>query len=141
MGALKQLGYPFQVRILIVHALFEDHALLRIELPEGEWKVYDVVPQNVPTPEARLKPVVEFDEKRVEWYPSENLASYDLRKGNPSRGRAKETAPPAKGPVGWFDAFPPHFFRSKKVTDESPSIERAFSSSGRKGPTSAAQKE
>ncbi|MGD0662732.1 MAG: hypothetical protein ABSD38_32170 [Syntrophorhabdales bacterium] len=98
MGALKQLGYPYQVRILIVHALFEDHALLRIELPEGEWKVYDVVPQNVPTPEARLlKPVVEFDEKRVEWYPSENLASYDLRKGNPlAAAGPKETAPPAE---------------------------------------------
>ena len=84
MGALKKIGYPHQVRILIVHALFEDHALLRIELPEGGWKVYDVVPQNVPTPEARLlKPVVEFDEKRVEWYPSETLASYDFRKENP----------------------------------------------------------
>src|SRR5208337_4008448 len=83
MGALKQLGYPYQVRILIVHALFEDHALLRIELPEGGWKVYDVVPQNVPTPEARLlKPVVEFDERSVEWYPSETLASYDSRRGN-----------------------------------------------------------
>ncbi len=83
MGALKQLGYPYQVRILIVHALFEDHALLRIELPEGGWKVYDVVPQNVPTPEARLlKPVVEFDEHRVEWYPSETLASYDSRKAS-----------------------------------------------------------
>jgi len=83
MGALKQLGYPYRIRILIVHALFEDHALLRIELPEGGWKVYDVVPLNVPTPEARLlRPVVEFDEHRVEWYPSETLASYDSRRGN-----------------------------------------------------------
>jgi len=78
MGVLKRLGYPHAVRILIVHALFEDHALLRIELPEGGWKVYDVVPEDVPTPEARLlKPIVEFDEKRVEWYPSQTPAAYD----------------------------------------------------------------
>jgi len=84
MGVLKGLGYPYQVRILIVHALFEDHAVLHVELPEGEWKVYDVVPQNVPTPEARLlKPVVEFDERSVEWYPAEEHAPLDSRKGTP----------------------------------------------------------
>ncbi len=95
MGVLKQLGYPYQVRILIVHALFEDHALLRIELPEGAWKIYDVVPQNVPTPEARLlRPVVEFDERNVEWYPSETLASFDNRKGSPLAGAGPRQTPP-----------------------------------------------
>ncbi len=96
MGVLKRLGYPRQVRILIVHSLFDDHALLRIELPEGAWKVYDVVPQNVPTPEARLlKPVVEFDERNVEWYPSETLASFDSGKGNPLSAAAsgRDSAP------------------------------------------------
>ena len=83
MGALKRLGYPYQVRILIVHALFEDHALLRVELPDGAWRVYDVVPQNVPNPEPRLlRPVVEFDERTVEWYPPEPNAPYDARKRN-----------------------------------------------------------
>jgi hypothetical protein len=84
MGVLKRLGYPRQVRILIVHSLFEDHALLRVELPEGGWKVYDVVPRNVPSPEARLlRPVVEFDEHNVEWYPPERLASFDSGRRNP----------------------------------------------------------
>jgi len=84
MGVLKRLGYPYQVRILIVHALFEDHAVLRVELPEGGWKVYDVVPQNVPTPEARLlRPVVEFDERSVEWYPPEERTPLDSGKGTP----------------------------------------------------------
>jgi hypothetical protein len=84
MGVLKRLGYPYQVRILIVHALFEDHAVLHVELPEGAWKVYDVVPQSVPTPEARLlRPVVEFDERSVEWYPAEEGASLGSRKGTP----------------------------------------------------------
>ena len=71
MGTLKRLGYPYPIRILIVHALFEDHALLRIQMPEGGWKVYDVVPQTVPSREAKLlKPIVEFDEKRVNWFGS-----------------------------------------------------------------------
>jgi len=83
MGALKRLGYPYQVRILIVHALFEDHAVLHIELPQGGWKVYDVVPENVPTPDARcLRPVVEFDEHKVEWYPPETIASSEPGKGH-----------------------------------------------------------
>ena len=69
MGALKRLGYPYGIRILIVHALFEDHALLRVEMAEGGWKVYDVVPEGVPSPKpGLLKPVAEFDEKRVNWF-------------------------------------------------------------------------
>jgi len=69
MGTLKRLGYPQRVRILIVHDLFEDHALLRVEMPEGGWKVYDVVPRKVPSREASLlKPVVEFDEANMAWF-------------------------------------------------------------------------
>ena len=78
LGALKRLGYPYAVRILIVRGLFEDHALLRVEMPEGGWKVYDVVPRSVPSREARLlKPIVEFDEKRIDWFPSQAGTSRD----------------------------------------------------------------
>jgi hypothetical protein len=70
MGTLRRLGYDHGVRVLIVEGLFEDHALLRVEMPEGGWKVYDVVPTDVPvrTP-AGLRPVVEFDEALVNWFP------------------------------------------------------------------------
>jgi hypothetical protein len=69
MAVLKRLGYPYGIKILIVHALFEDHALLRVEMPEGGWKVYDVVSEAVSSPKLdSLKPVAEFDEKQVVWF-------------------------------------------------------------------------
>jgi len=83
MGALKQLGYPYGIRILIVHALFEDHALLRVEMPEGGWKIYDVVPEGVPTLKpSLLKPVAEFDEKRVSWFSPQTGMPDDARRSN-----------------------------------------------------------
>lgn len=83
MGTLKQLGYPHRVRVLIVAGLFEDHALLRLEMPEGGWKVYDVVPPNVPAPASYLlRPLVEFDETGVNWFPSQAEASRTSKKAN-----------------------------------------------------------
>jgi hypothetical protein len=83
MGTLKRLGYPHRVRVLIVEGLFEDHALLRLEMPEGGWKVYDVVPPDVPTPEwYQLRPVVEFDETGVDWFPSQAEGSHGDRRVN-----------------------------------------------------------
>ena len=83
MGTLKRLGYPHRVRVLIVQGLFEDHALLRLEMPQGGWKVYDVVPPGVPAPElGRLKPVVEFDEMGVNWFPSQAGASHASQKAD-----------------------------------------------------------
>lgn len=70
MGTLRRLGYERAVRVLIVEDLFEDHALLRVEMPEGGWKIYDVVAADVPVrQQERLRPVVEFDEALVNWFP------------------------------------------------------------------------
>jgi len=83
MGTLKRIGYPYRMRILIVQEIFEDHALLKVERPEGEWKVYDVVPQRVLSLEmTQLKPLVEFDERTMFWYPSQAETSYHPIKGN-----------------------------------------------------------
>ena len=69
MGALKRMNYPYRVRILVVRTLFEDHALLRLELPDGGWRVYDVAASAVRAVEpGRLTPVVEFDETTVVWH-------------------------------------------------------------------------
>ena len=38
---LDYLDYPYQVRILAVHAIGGDHALLKVELPDGTWKTYE----------------------------------------------------------------------------------------------------
>ena len=84
IGTLKRLGYPYGLRVLIAHDLFEDHALLRIEMPEGRWKVYDVVPRKVSSRALQhLKPVVEFDEKRVDWFPSREGQAHDAGNTRP----------------------------------------------------------
>ena len=34
MGTLKQLGYPYLTRVLVIEDLFADHAQLKVELPD-----------------------------------------------------------------------------------------------------------
>ena len=75
MATLRSVGYSNQMRLLVAKSLFEDHALLHLELPDGRWRVYDVVPRSVPRVEMdALKPVVKFDEKRIVWFPPEKGA-------------------------------------------------------------------
>ena len=76
-------SYPYRMRILIVQDLFEDHALLRVEIPEGGWKIYDVVPRRVPSLEmTQLKPLVEFDERTMFLYPPQEAAYSHRNKSN-----------------------------------------------------------
>ncbi len=94
MGTPKRPGYPHRVRVLIVEGLFGDHALLRTEMPEGGWKAYDVVHPGVPVPAPSLfRPVVGFDERAVDWFPSRAEPSRSFRQadalmaGGPGAGR------------------------------------------------------
>jgi hypothetical protein len=85
MGSLKRLGYPHEVNILVVHNIFEDHAMLRVEMPGGGWRVYDVVKKNIPVvEESALKPVVEFNEKKVRWFPAYAEIRHDRRNQAPN---------------------------------------------------------
>jgi hypothetical protein len=69
MGNLKYLGYPYKIRIVIVRAILGDHAMLRIEMADGRWILYDVVPPSVPVRRPLLfRPIVEFDDKQVNWF-------------------------------------------------------------------------
>ena len=53
-------------------------------MPKGGWKVYDVVPKRVPAREmTQLKPLAEFDERTMFWYPSQTGTSYNPTKANP----------------------------------------------------------
>lgn len=66
---LKRLNYDRNVRILAVKTLMGDHAVVRVELPGGEWKTYETVP--VPLGQFdRLfyRPIVEFDLSTVVYY-------------------------------------------------------------------------
>lgn len=63
MGTLKELGYPHPVRILVISDLFSDHALLKVELPNGKWKMYDsTTGRTYYRLRKKWTPVVEFDE-------------------------------------------------------------------------------
>ncbi|NWF53348.1 MAG: hypothetical protein HXY45_00965 [Syntrophaceae bacterium] len=69
MGTLRRLEYPHNIRVLVVRSLFEDHALLRVEMPGGFWKAFDVASSPIrPVDPARLAPIVEFDETTVVWH-------------------------------------------------------------------------
>jgi hypothetical protein len=66
MGTLKRVGYPHGVRVLAMQGWFSGHAVLKVELPDGTWRIYDTVTLSlrVLNPK-RLKPLVEFDEKMI----------------------------------------------------------------------------
>ena len=69
MGTLKRLEYPYLVRVLAVSTSDQDHALLRVRLPEGDWKIYDTM--SFPLKEIdRLfyRPIVEFDENDIIYF-------------------------------------------------------------------------
>lgn len=101
MGTLKRLGYSRAVTILVVRNVFEDHALLRIKMPEGGWRVFDVVAGNIPCiEEGLLRPVVEFDEKGVRWFPSHAETHYDEKKHSPyTAGNTGEAGITDKAPT------------------------------------------
>jgi len=66
MGTLKRLGYPHRVRILIARDLFNHHALLKVELPNGRWLIFETTPGGrLEVEPARLQPIVEFDEREI----------------------------------------------------------------------------
>ena len=66
LATLKSLGYPHEVKILAVKALFEDHALLKVEMPEGQIEVFETI-GSVRETNTNLvyTPIVEFDEKSI----------------------------------------------------------------------------
>jgi len=63
-GTLRALGYPYQIRILLVKIIEGEHAMLKVELPNGKWRVY----QTVDAPLWQIDvfvPICEFDEKEI----------------------------------------------------------------------------
>ena len=69
MGTLKRLGYRHSVRILVVRGLFNYHALLKVELPEGRWAVFETMPGGrLEVAPSLLQPIVEFDESHIAYF-------------------------------------------------------------------------
>jgi hypothetical protein len=75
MATLKRLEYPHGVRILGVGTLMGDHAVLKVEMPDGNWKMFETVP--VPLyqfDQLFYRPLVEFDEKTIVYYKASSEA-------------------------------------------------------------------
>ncbi|RJQ56910.1 MAG: hypothetical protein C4530_13940 [Desulfobacteraceae bacterium] len=69
MSNLKMLKYPHRVRILAVKALTGHHAVLKVEMPDGKWKVYETVPVLFGQfDRAFYRPIVEFDENTILYF-------------------------------------------------------------------------
>lgn len=71
LAALKQLKYPYKARVLIVEDLFADHALLKVELPDGGWLCYDSTSKRTfKAMPKRAMPIVEFDDQVILYHAS-----------------------------------------------------------------------
>jgi hypothetical protein len=70
LAVLRFLDYPYEVRIMAVNALSGGHALLRVRMPDGNWKVFETVGPNGNRTEQLLvyNPIVEFDEKTISYF-------------------------------------------------------------------------
>ena len=69
MATLKRLKYPDKVRVMAVETLKQDHAVLKVQTPNGKWKIYDTL-QKPLSEINRLfyKPIFEFDENDIIYY-------------------------------------------------------------------------
>lgn len=65
LATLKSLGYPYQARILAAKTMFVDHALLKVEMPDGSWQVFETTRATNPAMRLAYAPIVEFDERQI----------------------------------------------------------------------------
>lgn len=65
LATLRSLGYPYQTRILAAKTMFVDHALIKVEMPDNTWQVFETTQAINPQVRLAYTPIVEFDEKRI----------------------------------------------------------------------------
>lgn len=65
LAMLKKLEYPGQVRIFAVKSQFVDHAMLKVQMPDKTWKVYETVRKTEKGMQLAYSPIVEFDEREI----------------------------------------------------------------------------
>ena len=65
LATLRSLGYPHQTRVLAAKTLFAEHALLKVEMPDGSWQVFETTQPIKPGARLVYTPIVEFDEREI----------------------------------------------------------------------------
>lgn len=65
LAMLKKLDYPGQVRIYAVNAQFVEHAMLKVQMPDKSWKVFETVKKTERNMQFAYTPIIEFDERNI----------------------------------------------------------------------------
>jgi hypothetical protein len=68
-GTLKRLEYPYAQKLRIIRMPAGDHAVLMVQLPNDQWKMYNSIPQPGDFLDLALaRTIVEWDDQRI-YYP------------------------------------------------------------------------
>jgi hypothetical protein len=74
MANLKRLQYPYPVRVIAVRVMLEDHALIKVKMPDGRWKVYETISgTGIIGRGGFYSPIVEFDENNIFFHPKKPI--------------------------------------------------------------------
>lgn len=65
LAILKKLDYPGQVRILAVTSQFVEHAMLKVQMPDKSWKIFETVKKTEQGIQFAFTPIVEFDDRNI----------------------------------------------------------------------------
>ncbi len=65
LAMLKKLDYPGQVRIFAVNTQFAEHAMLKVQMPDNTWKVFETVKKTERNMQFAFTPIVEFDDREI----------------------------------------------------------------------------
>jgi len=65
LAMLKKLDYPGQVRIFAVNIQFVEHAMLKVQMPDNTWKVFETVKKTERNMQFAFTPIVEFDHREI----------------------------------------------------------------------------
>lgn len=65
LASLKKLDYPGQVRICAVKAQFVEHAMLKVQMPDQTWRVFETVKKTERNVRYAFTPIVEFDDREI----------------------------------------------------------------------------
>lgn len=65
LAMLKKLNYPYPVRIFAIKSDFVEHAVLKVQMPDNRWKIFETVKRTENTMKFVYTPIVEFNDQEI----------------------------------------------------------------------------
>lgn len=62
---LKKLNYPHPVRISAIKSDFVEHAVLKVQMPDKSWKMFETVKKTENNMQFAYTPIVEFNDQEI----------------------------------------------------------------------------